>query len=392
VKLPGVAGDDGGAPLGAGGKGWDGRWKRGGHRVLRDAEPLQQGGRHAAGPREHEGIGASGGRHVSVCPTPVFRGLRPGGGGCAGREELWEHVGDLRGEHPAVGPAVRLRPGFPANACRSTPAHAASNGGNAHAIAPMMPPSTSPEPAVPRAGHDTGDTAIRASGDATIVCAPFSTTTAPVAATSSRAARKRSASTAAGVFPRRRAASPGCGVRMAFFAAMKTPGLPANIVSASASTTIGPCHDARTYSTAMRASSPRPKPGPMTTACGLCARSVSRLSPVFFGSRRAVITSSTLPSMAVAASGQVASVVRPAPARMAPCATSCGAPILPGEPPITTTWPAELLYAPGARGTSQCPRSALSRSCAEPPTCATRVPGTPMSTTNTRPRARRPPA
>ena len=64
-------------------------------------------------------------------------------------------------------------------------------------MAPMMPPSTSPEPAVARAGQARGLTARRESGDAMIEWAPLRTTTAPVAATSSRAARNRSPSTCA---------------------------------------------------------------------------------------------------------------------------------------------------------------------------------------------------
>ena len=57
-----------------------------------------------------------------------------------------------------------------------TPVHAASNRGNEHASAPMMPPSRSPAPAVASAGQATGVDAVT---DVTLDLPPEITMTAP---------------------------------------------------------------------------------------------------------------------------------------------------------------------------------------------------------------------
>ena len=84
---------------------------------------------------------------------------------------------------------------------------------------------------------------------------------------------------------------------------------------------------------------------------------------------RAVITSSTWPSIALAAAGHVTMVARPAPARMAPRATSCGAPTRPGSPADDDDVPRRCSCGPpGARGRIHCATSSRESSCAEAPT------------------------
>jgi hypothetical protein len=90
------------------------------------------------------------------------------------------------------------------------------------------------------------------------------------------------------------------------------------------------------------ASSLSASPGPRTIAV-LCSRNVSR-SPEY------VIDSidDTCTSFAVSAS--VITVTSPAPLRRAPRAQSTAAPLRPGDPPITPTWPYVPLCVAASRG------------------------------------------
>ncbi len=161
-------------------------------------------------------------------------------------------------------------------------------------------------------------------------------------------------------------ASPGCGVRIAFFAAMSTLGRPANMVRASASTTMGP--PSRREHVLDRSARVVAESEARADDDSLLARqdrveALGRLDPARCGRsspRR------TCDSIARAASGQVAIVARPAPARMAPRATSWGAPILPGEPAIDDDVPRRVLVllpvsAGRARGRGPLPAA----SCAD---------------------------
>src|SRR5207237_1011466 len=153
--------------------------------------------------------GAKGAAVVSSRPRRVLastQGQAHGFGGArltsrrASRHEAWNLSPGIRSaisdaRRPRSAPPCAADHASPAMPWRSTPAHAASKAGIVHASAPITPPRRSPEPAVPSAGQATGDTARRASGETTIVCAPLRTTTAPVAAQSSRADRNRSLST-----------------------------------------------------------------------------------------------------------------------------------------------------------------------------------------------------
>ena len=154
------------------------------------------------------------------------RGQRP--------EDVRDAVGDLRGEQPPV--PVRGAPRLGGGGVNEYAGARRVERGRAQSIAPTMPASVSPEPAVASAAHVEGFTTTRPDGSATSVCSPLSTTTAFARDASVRTAANRSASTASDVVPRRRAASPACGVSTAGTAARaKSSGAPAASVSASAS-------------------------------------------------------------------------------------------------------------------------------------------------------------
>ena len=85
--------------------------------------------------------------------------------------------------------------------------------GHGRAGRATIPESTSPVPAVARAGAETALTARR-SPSVTIVSSPLRTTIAPAARAASRAQARRCASTSAESRPSSRPSSPACGVRI----------------------------------------------------------------------------------------------------------------------------------------------------------------------------------
>ena len=80
---------------------------------------------------------------------------------------------------------------------------------------PMIPVSTSPDPAVARTGPPVGLIRTTPSGVVTSVRLPFSSVTAPVRSASARACAKRSSASSRADTPERRTNSPTCGVRTA---------------------------------------------------------------------------------------------------------------------------------------------------------------------------------
>ena len=97
------------------------------------------------------------------------------------------------------------------------------------------------------------------------------------------------------------------------------------------------------------------------------------------------MSSRTRPSNTGWSAAGTASVVRPAPARAAPSAASSAAPVLPREPPITSTWPNVPLWASRGRGGRRPATSRASRSVVAGATAAIAAGGMPMSTTSRTP-------
>jgi len=82
-------------------------------------------------------------------------------------------------------------------------------------------------------------------------------------------------------------------------------------------------------------------------------------------------------------SSRAASVTRPAPPRSAPVSARCAAPVLPGEPAITSTRPASPLCASGVRGGTSLIASCSPRSSHPTGTRAAASAGIPMSARST---------
>src|SRR5690606_20753776 len=247
--------------------------------------------------------------------------------------------------------AVAAAAASPAAACSKAPQAAASKASRPCArSAAMAPVSRSPMPPVAIPGLPASIRAMRPSGAATRVPAPFSTTTASKLLARARADASRPSWTSAVVMPISRAASPGCGVRIASPTAR---GCSASRFSASASSTIGFAVP-RAACSNPRAQSPRPSPGPIATTV---ARSSSgaKASPE---STACAIASGWRASSAATCSARVATLTRPAPQRNAACAHSTIAPPLPRSPPTHSTCPWSPLWLSRARGRSQRASSA----------------------------------
>src|SRR6201993_594249 len=154
---------------------------------------------------------------------------------------------------------------FAARAWTNAAAAAASAAGSpAASSAPIMPDSTSPDPAV--AAHDwpAGFRYTRPPGAAITVTLPLSRTVAPNLSASRRVAPMRSSP---GGEPASRANSPACGVSTVGADRDATAsGWAARMVSASASTITGRSVPSANHSALAPAASV-PTPGPTTQAC-----------------------------------------------------------------------------------------------------------------------------
>ncbi len=240
------------------------------------------------------------------------------------------------------------------------PPSPASNGTRPRASSPpIMPVSTSPEPAVASTGLPVGFTRAMPSGAAITVRLPFSSTTASARAASARACASRSDSSSRAPTPARRANSPTCGVRTASaFRSARSSARPAKAFSASASTTAGTGQSRSRSRTKPAVSSWAVMPGPIASAW-------ARPSASRTGSRASAAT----PPSAVSGSGRkTASVIEawstgtmpcaaatttsPAPIRPAASAIRWAAPVIPREPATTTSTPeARLCVSTSRRGT-----------------------------------------
>ena len=179
------------------------------------------------------------------------------------------------GRSPATSPSPGPR--APARPCTWAERAAASSGATPRATsAPMTPLSTSPVPAVARAGVPDRPSRTRPNRSATAVVAPFSSATVPLADANRRAAAMRSGP---GRSPVSCPYSPSWGVRTTTERACREsspPTLPsANRPSASTRTGTGDSATSRRTSAAV--SGARPMPGPTTTD-GAPRRPASRAS------------------------------------------------------------------------------------------------------------------
>ena len=144
----------------------------------------------------------------------------------------------------------------------SLPAAAAIRGSSPlERNAAMIPVSTSPVPAVARAGRP-GQTIAPCPGAPTSVPEPFSRTTQPNRSTAWSSASSRWASTHEDSTPSRRASSPECGVSTV--GAFRSNG--SSSKRASASTTAGRSVSSSSRRTSALSPSPRPRPGPSASA------------------------------------------------------------------------------------------------------------------------------
>src|SRR5438034_660289 len=216
--------------------------------------------------------------------------------------------------------------------------------------AAITPVRTSPVPAVARLGWPPS-TSTPDPGAAIRVPAPLSRTTHPKRSTVRRTASIRCASTHDASSPMSRPSSPECGVRTR--GAGQSPG--SSSQSASPSTTTGSRASASTRRTSAFVPSLRPSPGPIASAPALSASSsttptassVTRPSSSA-GSGRLTASSTHVSNTWTAGSGP-ASVTYPASERNAARAERHGAPVIPRDPPTTTTWPDVYLLPSGLR-------------------------------------------
>ena len=143
-----------------------------------------------------------------------------------------------------------------------------------------FPVSTSPEPAVASAGVPYVATSTPSRGVATIVSAPFRSTTEPKRDAARRAASSRCASISRLSTPSRRASSPLWGVSTV--GAARANG--SSCHSASASSTSGSSSRSRRMRTSSTVPSLRPRPGPIATASDFSA--AARIASIDRGSSR----------------------------------------------------------------------------------------------------------
>ena len=194
---------------------------------------------------------------------------------------------------------------------------------------------------------------------------PLRRTTQPNRSTARRTASSRCASIHVESSPIRRPSSPACGVRT--LGAGQSPG--SSSQSASPSTTVGTSVSAKRRRTSAFVPSLRPRPGPIATEPALtasssaCSAAASVRSPPSSAGRGRLTASSTWFSNTDMAGSGPASVTYPASARIAASAERHGAPVRPGEPPTTTTCPAEYLLSSGLRRGTSSRISLVTRAC-----------------------------
>ena len=194
-----------------------------------------------------------------------------------------------------------------------------------------QPASTSPAPAVASQGGAVSLIAARPSGAATIVSAPFSSTTAPVRAAAARTAARRSA--------------PGCaeharelaGVRGQHAAPRSRSGAPAQAVSASASTTTA--RPAASSSRQRGRGRHRPEARPAHPHCAPAHRPAACASGRLIDDGARARRRDTRSALPMRGDGDHAGAAR----RRAATAASRAAPVM-AAPPSTVTWPREYLW------------------------------------------------
>ncbi len=281
---------------------------------------------------------------------------------------------------PASSP--RRGPRRAASAWSQAAAAAARSGASpAASSAPIIPASTSPEPAV--ASRSSPWSTIRTSppGAATTVVGPLSSTTAPRSAASVRAAATRSAP---GLLPTSSENSPSCGVITVGRPRWRSSGPAPSALQAAAkipspSTTTGTVASAISARAETIVASSRPRPGPTTSARNRSRSLNTSPSKSAAGTRRwmtSLRASGSMPGLD--------SVTRPAPDRAAASAHSRPAPSMPGLPATTRTAPFHLWASPDRCG-HQAATSADSTRC-----WVAVDTSSPMSTTRTSPASRRP--
>src|SRR5665647_2888317 len=219
-----------------------------------------------------------------------------------------------------------------------------------------------------------------------MVPSPLSRTVAPLRRAAERTHSSRWAATSSAGRPSRRPSSPSCGVStVGIVRSASSSGLSPSAYKASASSSNGRSR-ASSSRTNSCASSARPRPGPTATAFSRAASSNSALRAASVNRPSAPGASTVMTSgygLSPPAPSGRAACTSPAPERSAAMAVMCAAPLMPREPPTTSTVPTERLWSSAPLGTSSGsrPSSVSSHTSAS----WSQSGGMPMGTTTTSP-------